>query len=113
MQTPLELYESVLRQVCEEECVDAWFGEQLAKCRAGDSLARQRICGSCLFLALRLTKERLEPTCPIPEIELVQDANGALVDALDKFVGSTAQEFVRHATAEIEHRLTLRLQHPE
>jgi hypothetical protein len=101
----LEQYERRVRQV-QEACADPWFSQKLARYRAGDDEARLLICGSCLGLVLDLARARWRPGT-VGLLELVQEGNVALAEALATFQGRTAQEFLWHLTAAVEKRLRI------
>lgn len=111
MQTALEMYESQLHLVTDV-CADPWFGEQLALSRAGDEEARRRICGSCLRLVLDIARQRWRPDSLLNFLEFVEEGNVILVKTIERFDGSTAPEFLRQLTQNIELWYTTLLQHP-
>ena len=103
MQTPLEMYESQIRSI-DLACEDPWFTQRLADCRSGDDLARTEICSSCLNLVLDLAKRRWQTGSSVDLVDLIQQGNTALVEALAGFAGSSAQEFKQHVEREVEAR---------
>src|SRR4051794_31310369 len=93
--------ESQLHLVADN-CADPWFAEQLAMSRAGDEEARRRICGSCLRLVLEVAKRRWRPDCLLSLLEFVEEGNAILMKTMRRFAGSTAPEFLRQLTQNVE-----------
>jgi DNA-directed RNA polymerase sigma subunit (sigma70/sigma32) len=110
--SPLELYESQVTEITDV-CADAWFAEQLTRCRAGDRAASRRISESCLARVLAIAKKHWRPDCSAPLLDAVQEGNAALAKAIKQFSGNTADEFLREMTAAVERRVILFLQHPD
>jgi len=106
MQTSIEMYESQLRAITEV-CADPWFAERLAECRAWNEHAAQLICGSCLRLVLDIAKKKLRPEHYPSLLDLVQEGNAALMETVQHFQGSTAQEFLSQVMSNVERRLDL------
>jgi hypothetical protein len=111
MQTPLELYESHLH-LFTDVCADPWFGEQLALSRAGDEQAQRRICGSCLPLVLDVAKRRWRPESLLSLLAFIEEGNVILMKTVKRFAGSTAPEFLRQLTQNVDSWYTTLLEHP-
>ena len=93
--------ESYRNQVCGlPELEDHWFPEALTRARQGDDEARRRILGCGLKTALQIAEEEREEK-DLETLDLVEEANRGLTKALTTFQGSTAEEFLRHATGTI------------
>jgi DNA-directed RNA polymerase specialized sigma subunit len=110
--SPLEIYESGLARITDA-CTDPWFTERLAEYRAGDEAAWRRISGSCLGRVLAIAKRHWRPDSPVTLLDAVQEGNVALVNAIKRFSGNTADEFLRQMNAAVERRVILFLQHPD
>jgi hypothetical protein len=111
MPTLLETYEAHLDSITDV-CTDPWFGEQLALSRAGDEQARRRICGSCLRLVLDVARRRWRPHSLLSLLEFVEEGNAILLKTVKRFGGSTAPEFLRQLTQNVESWYTTLLEHP-
>jgi hypothetical protein len=105
------MYESLLHEVTDV-CADPWFAEQLAVSRAGDEQARRRICGSCLRVVLAIAKRRWQPESLLSPLEFVEEGNVILMKTVRRFSGSTAAEFLRQLTQNVESWYTALLEHP-
>jgi hypothetical protein len=110
--SPLEVYESRLGEITHV-CADPWFTEQMAHYRAGDEAAWRRISGSCLGRVHAIVKKHWQPNSSTTLLDAVQEGNAALVTAVKRFSGTTADEFLREMTAKVEHGIVLFLQHPD
>src|SRR5262249_27022220 len=77
------------------ELGESWLVDRLAQCRAGNDQATRDICGSCLRLAWRLAQEYVEGSDDDNNdiLEVVQDANTALLRAVKSFKGLTIDTF--------------------
>jgi hypothetical protein len=106
MDTGLAQYEEQL-QAITEVCADPWFAQQLAASRAGDEAAWRRISGSCLGRVLEIAKQLWHPGSPLDVLDLAQEGNRVLVRTIKQFRGSTAEEFLRELSAQVERRLAL------
>lgn len=102
MEAWLERYQTLVAQ--QPVCDDSWFPAALQEYRAGDELAGRRISAGCLWLALQVAQSRAGDLEHFPLLDLVQEANAGLVDALEGFAGSTTADFVRQATTAIDRR---------
>ena len=111
METFLDWYESKL-QLVSDTCADPWFAEQLALSRAGDQDARRRISGSCLRMVLDMAKRRWRPDSQLSLLEFVEEGNAALIKTIKRFGGSTASEFLRELTQNVESWYRTLLEHP-
>jgi len=89
---------------------ETWFPEALAKSRAGDQDSTRDICGRCLHIPL--AEEKYPQHVDFDPLELVQEGNDALVQALREFTGSSADEFSRFTESCVRHRIELILDHP-
>jgi DNA-directed RNA polymerase specialized sigma subunit len=95
MESTLELYRTAIAG--QPECADPAFSEWLRRYRAGDEAAGRELAGSCLGLALALAESFPDSPPGFTVLDLVQEANAGLVEALHTFTGATAGEFVDHA----------------
>ena len=112
MDDPLALYEMQLRTITDV-CADPWFAGQIAAIHAGDEAAWRRISRSCLGQVLEIAKRTWQPGCPVGLLDLVQEANRVLVRTIKRFAGSTADEFLRELTKQVESRLRIVVEHPD
>src|SRR5262245_12861274 len=112
MDGPVALYEAHLRTITDV-CADPWFAGQLAAFRSGDEMAWRRISGSCLGRVLEIARRRWHPGCPIGLLDLVQEGNVVLERTIKRFEGSTAAEFLRELTKQVEGRLRVLAEHPD
>jgi DNA-directed RNA polymerase sigma subunit (sigma70/sigma32) len=107
---PVALYERHITAIADV-CADPWFSEQLTFCRAGDDAARRRISGSCLWHVLQVARRTWQPGCAISLLDLIQEGNATLVDAIDQFTGETAEQFLFLMRTQVESRLTSLVEH--
>jgi hypothetical protein len=107
----LEIYEAHLRNITDV-CADPWFAGQLARCRSGDEVAKRRISASCLGQVLAIAKEHWRHESPASLLEVVQEGNAALWEAIRQVRDNTADEFLREMRLAVERRVILFLQHP-
>jgi DNA-directed RNA polymerase sigma subunit (sigma70/sigma32) len=103
MESELEIYRRLIS--AQPACEDSWFTDALAKYRAGDEAAGRTISGSCLRLAMQIAEARAAEFGTLSVLDVVQEANVGLMDALKSFTGSCSAEFLTHATQVIHQRL--------
>ncbi len=80
VQSPIQMYRSALSG--QPECTDPWFAEALSRWRAGDAGAWREISGRCLGRVLKAVECRFPGRDEEELLDLVQDANAALVRAI-------------------------------
>jgi DNA-directed RNA polymerase sigma subunit (sigma70/sigma32) len=99
----LQQYSSAIDE--QPVCEDSWFQEQCRNLHAGDEQAGRRISGSCLRFALKIAQRRAAefPECHL--LDVVEEANAGLMDAVLTFKGSSRDEFLQHAETRIHERL--------
>jgi DNA-directed RNA polymerase sigma subunit (sigma70/sigma32) len=99
----LEQYKAAIDQ--QPFCEDSWFQEQCQSLRSGDEQAGRHISGSCLRFALQIAQERAAafPACHL--LDVVEEANAGLMEAVRTFKGSTRDAFLQHAETRIHERL--------
>lgn len=103
MESSIEKYKSRLTEVPELD--DAWFRPALSRARAGDEDEARRICGSSLSLALSLAEEFVAENSDAELLDVVQDANDLLVNAIARFEGDCVLDFRKFASAHIAYHL--------
>jgi hypothetical protein len=103
MQSPVQLYRNTLGG--QPTCSDPWFGETLSRSRAGDDGALREISGRCLAHVLDAVERRFPDRGEEELLDLVQDANAALVRAIQSFQGASATEFLAHLDRELGQEL--------
>lgn len=99
----LEKYQTMIET--QPSCDDPWFAEMWSKYQTGDEYAGRCISGSCLRLALCIAQDRTGDYPDFALLDLVQEANAGLADALQSFSGGNAVSFREHATGAIYNRL--------
>jgi DNA-directed RNA polymerase specialized sigma24 family protein len=105
METPLEIYRRHLADL--PACDAAFFAEALARFRAGDESAARDISARCLGLALRLGEERARELGSVEALEVVQEANRGLWEAITTFPGNDLEEFLLYAQERMQQRLAV------
>ena len=85
METPLETYRRVVSQ--QPACEPQFFSEALSRYRAGDESAARSISGSCLRLALAIAEEHSKEAPSSPLLDVIQEANAGLMEAITTFAG--------------------------
>jgi DNA-directed RNA polymerase sigma subunit (sigma70/sigma32) len=108
----IENYESRLGEI-SDVCSDPWFHEQLSRYRSGDETALRCISERCLGRVFVIAKEHWRPGYRMTLLDLVQEGNAALVQAIDHFRGATAVDFLREMTALVEHEILRLLRRAE
>jgi DNA-directed RNA polymerase sigma subunit (sigma70/sigma32) len=105
METPLETYRRIVAEqpVCEAN----WFADALGQYRAGDEAAARNISGSCLRFALQMAEERAADTRNCQLFDLIEEANGGLMEAITTYNGSDFGEFLQFAQQKITDRLNV------
>jgi hypothetical protein len=109
--TPLAMYEAAL-QTITDVCADPWFAEQMELSQRGDELAWRRISCSCLRLVLEIAKRKQHPDSSWSVLRLAEEGNMVLVRTIKQYTGTTAEDFLRELTRQVEHRLTMLVEHP-
>lgn len=86
-------------------CDDSWFQEQWRKKQSGDETAGRLISGSCLRFALQIAQQRAAefPECHL--LNVIEEANAGLMEAVLSFGGGSKEDFLHHAEACIDARL--------
>ncbi len=87
---------------------DSWFVRKLQFAKAGDDNARLTIIGSSLWIAWESANE-FEGLSPMGLPELTQEANAALVDAVETFYGEDAKGYEEHVRSAVRDRLLNRI----
>jgi DNA-directed RNA polymerase sigma subunit (sigma70/sigma32) len=111
MREALRCYETQIN-LFAHQCVDPWFASELRLYRSGDKSKAQDLCGSLLHLVLEIAKKKWSPGCRLEVLDLVQEGNTVVVEALETFVGSTAQEFKEALTVRVNTKLDQALLEP-
>ena len=91
------------------ELGESWLADRLAKCRIGNEQATRDICGSCLRIAWELAQEYLDGGGDDNNdiLDVVQDANAALLRAVKSFEGSTIDALRKHVVRVIRINMAL------
>jgi DNA-directed RNA polymerase specialized sigma subunit len=100
METMLERYKAILseRQVDRSE---ALFVDRLKRFRSGEELAGREISGSYLQPVMELVESLSTLPQGLSMIDAIEAANVGLVDAIQSFEGSSADEFWQHVKSTI------------
>jgi len=61
---------------------------------------------------LAIARKHWRPDSPATLLDAVQEGNAALVKAIKRFSGATADAFLQEMTVAVERRIVLFLQHP-
>ena len=99
----LQIYKQLIEG--QRHCEDPWFVEMIGRLRSGDEMAGREISASCLRLALEIAEQRVPQFRPLTVLDLAQEGNVGLMDAIKSFQGNNAQEFIEHARQAIQDRL--------
>lgn len=103
MQSPIQVYRTQITG--QTACADPWFADALIRSRTGDEAAVREISGRCLAYVLDAV-ERHFPNRDEDELfNIIQDANAALLRAIESFPGNSAAEFFAHLDAELRREL--------
>ena len=101
---PLSDYRSQIESL--PVCNDSWFSDAMRKCRAGGKESCRRICESFLWYTLELADIFAEAHSESNSVlDLVQEANAALLASITTFQGHTLEQFKAHAKDAIQDRL--------
>jgi hypothetical protein len=101
--SPIQTYRSALGG--QPPCADPWFADTLSRWRAGDDGAWREISGRCLARVLDAVERRFPDRGEEALLDLVQDANAALVRAIKSFPGTSATDFFAHLDRELGREL--------
>jgi DNA-directed RNA polymerase specialized sigma subunit len=103
METPLEIYRRV---VAEQPACDApFFSAALSRYRAGDEQAAREISGRCLRFALAVAEEHAKGALSLPLLDMVQEANVGLMEAITAYSGDDLDDFMDYARLRIQRRV--------
>jgi DNA-directed RNA polymerase specialized sigma subunit len=69
------------------------FGCALRECRSGDEAQRRRISEAYLPVALEIAEQRRSTLPNLELLDVVQKANAALWEAINRYRGATAADF--------------------
>lgn len=83
------------------------FGTALSQHRAGSEAAGRAISEATLRVALQAAEEYISATRDSNPLDVVQEANAALMHALQTFTGATLVEFEEHARKNVRASLAL------
>ena len=103
MSTSLDQYRrTILNQPALD---DIQFKTAWTEYQAGGEAAGRRITGSCLPIALSIAENRSSEFPELSVLELVEEANAGLHEALMGFSGFSAEKFRAHASETIHRHL--------
>jgi DNA-directed RNA polymerase sigma subunit (sigma70/sigma32) len=103
-ESPLRAYEILVGKVADD-LADPWFGEQLARYRAGDKAAMRLISERCLRRVLEIAKKHWRPSHQMSVLDVVQEGNAALVQVIKEYRGTTADDFLRDMSSAVENHI--------
>src|SRR5207249_258555 len=86
-------------------CTDSWFGEVLSRSRSGNEEALREISGRCLTYVLDTVERRFPNRHEEELLDIIQDANAALLRAIESFAGTSAAQFLAHLDRELGEEL--------
>ena len=103
MEDWLEQYQNQIER--QPACEETWFQEQWRNLQSGDEMAGRLISASCLRFALRIAQQRAAefPECHL--VDVIQEANAGLMEAVLSFGGGSKEDFLLHAETCIDARL--------
>ncbi len=99
----LDQYRAIIEQ--QPTCEEAWFQDRWRLCQAGDEMAAREISGSCLRFALQIAQARAADFPQYHLLDVVEEANAGLMNAVQSFRGGNKDDFVRFAEVCIQQRL--------
>jgi len=83
---------------------DDWFARKLELAKGGHEESRVQIVGASLWVAFETAKE-FEGLTPLGLPELTREANLALLDAINSYLGEDAGSYEAHVESTIRDRL--------
>jgi DNA-directed RNA polymerase specialized sigma subunit len=103
VQSPIQVYRSAIGK--QPKCTDPWMAEVLSRSRSGDEDALREISGRCLTHVLDTVERRFPNRDEEELLDIVQDANAALLRAIKSFPGTSADQFLAHLDRELGQEL--------
>jgi hypothetical protein len=103
VQSSIQVYRSAIGN--QPACTDPWFAEVLSRSRSGDEEALREISGRCLTHVLDTVERRFPNRDEEGLLDIIQDANAALLRAIESFPGASADQFLAHLDRELGREL--------
>ena len=106
METPLATYKKIVQE--QAALAEADFQNLIAKGQQGDENALRQIAASCLKSCLNVVEQRFPQLDDAKQLDMLQEANAAMMGAIATFPGKKIPELTVH----IEQAIIRHLQAP-